>query len=54
MVSMLWMRVGLGRFREASMTAEAGLKLDPFNLALKLASEQATQGILKDLLEGKL
>lgn len=36
------------------MTAEAGLKLDPFDLALKQASEQATQGILKDLLEGEL
>lgn len=34
------------------MIAEEGLKLDPFDLALKQASEVATKGILKDLLEG--
>ena len=34
------------------MVAEEGLKLDPFDLTLKQASEKATQGMLKDLLEG--
>ncbi len=45
---------GLERFREASNIAEQGLKLDPFNLDLKKVSEEATQGILKDLLTGDL
>ncbi len=45
---------GLQRYREASQIAEQGLKLDPFNLDLKQASEEATQGILKDLLSGQL
>lgn len=36
------------------MVAEEGLKLEPFDLSLKQASEQATQGILKDLLQGQL
>lgn len=45
---------GLERYREASLIAEQGLKLDPFNLDLKQASEEATQGILKDLLSGQL
>ncbi len=45
---------GLERYREASQIAEQGLKLDPFNLDLKQASEEATQGILKDLLSGQL
>lgn len=44
---------GLERYREAGHVAEQGLKLDPFNLDLKQASEQATQGILRDLLTGK-
>ena len=48
------MLAGLERYREASQTAEQGLKLDSFNLDLKQASEEATQGILKDLLSGKL
>lgn len=48
------MLAGLQRYREASQIAEQGLKLDPFNLDLKQASEEATQGILKDLLSGQL
>lgn len=43
---------GLERYREASQIADQGLKLDPFNLELKGAAEEATQGILKDLLTG--
>lgn len=48
------MLAGLERYREASQIAEQGLKIDPFNLDLKQASEEATQGILKDLLSGQL
>ncbi|KAL3131069.1 hypothetical protein ABBQ38_000384 [Trebouxia sp. C0009 RCD-2024] len=43
---------GLQRYREASLVAAQGLKLDPFNLELKKASEEATRGMLKDLLSG--
>ena len=43
---------GLQRYREASLVAAEGLKLDPFNLELKKMSEEATQGTLRDLLTG--
>ena len=43
---------GLKRYREASLACNEGLKLDPFNVELKKASEEATQGTLKDLLTG--
>ena len=43
---------GLQRYREASLVAAEGLKLDPFNLDLKKMSEEATRGTLKDLLTG--
>lgn len=43
---------GLQRYREASLVAAEGLKLDPFHLELKKMSEEATQGTLKDLLTG--
>lgn len=43
---------GLQRYREASLVAAQALKLDPFNLELKKAAEEATRGILKDLLSG--
>ena len=45
---------GLERYREASHIAEQGLRLDPFNLELKQASEEASRGILKDLMSGQL
>ena len=44
---------GLQRYREAALAADQGLKLDPFNLELRKASEEVTQGTLKDLLTGE-
>ena len=44
---------GLQRYREASQVAEQGLKMDPFNVGLKSSSEEATQGVLRDLLSGE-
>ena len=43
---------GLNRFREASLVLEEGLKIDPFNAALKSALDEANQGILGDILAG--
>ena len=43
---------GLQRYREASLVAAEGLKLDPFNLELKKLSEEATWGTLDDLRAG--
>lgn len=43
---------GLQRYREASLVAAEGLRLNPFNLELKRMSEEATRGTLKDLLTG--
>ena len=43
---------GLRRYREASLVAAQGLKLDPFNSELKKAAEEASRGMLKDLLSG--
>ena len=43
---------GLHRYREASLVAAEGLKLDPFNLELKTMSEEATRGTLRGLLTG--
>ena len=44
--------IGLGRFREASLVLEEGLKIDPFNVDLKAALDDATQGVLADILAG--
>ncbi|KAK9815442.1 hypothetical protein WJX72_003717 [[Myrmecia] bisecta] len=45
--------IGLGRHREAATVLDEGLTLDPFNFDMKLALEEATRGIFKDLLDGK-
>jgi len=45
--------LGLGRHREAVATIERGLQLDPLNIDLKLALEEANQRVLQDLAEGK-
>ncbi|GMH43344.1 hypothetical protein BSKO_11266 [Bryopsis sp. KO-2023] len=45
--------LGLKRHREASLVFQEGLKVDPFNLDIKQGLDQATNGMLKDLLEGK-
>jgi hypothetical protein len=42
----------MGRFREAHLVLEEGLHVDPLNDSLKTRLEKATQGLLKDLLEG--
>ena len=39
--------LGLGCTREAAASLDAGLKLDPFNLDLKQALQQANQAMLK-------
>ncbi len=43
---------GLGRHREAALALEEGLRMDPFDWPLKQALEAATQGIVRDLVEG--
>ena len=43
---------GMGRHREAALVLEEGSKMDPLNAQMRLQLEAATQGILKDLLEG--
>lgn len=50
----MWLEpcAGLGRHREAALALEEGLRLDPFDWPLKQALEAATQGILRDLVEG--
>ncbi|BDA48465.1 Protein arginine N-methyltransferase 7 [Coccomyxa sp. Obi] len=45
--------MGMGRHREASLVLEEASKMDPLNCQIRLHLEAATQGILKDLLEGK-
>ena len=44
--------VGLGRHREAVLTYEEGLKVDPFNWDLKRGLQEASDGVVKDLLSG--
>ena len=51
-VNVLGACTGLGRHREAALALEEGLRLDPFDWPLKQALEAATQGILRDLVEG--
>ncbi len=43
---------GMGRFREAVLVLEEGLKMDPFSAALKRHLDAATRGILAELLAG--
>ena len=54
--TLMWLEpcAGLGRHREAALALEEGLRLDPFDWPLKQALEAATQGILRDLVEGFL
>ena len=42
----------MGRFREAAVVLEEGLKIDPFSAALKCHLDAATRGNLADLLAG--
>ncbi|KAK3261796.1 hypothetical protein CYMTET_29312, partial [Cymbomonas tetramitiformis] len=44
---------GLRRWRDAKAAFEEGLSYDPFQEDLKRGLQEATQGILKDLIEGK-
>ena len=44
---------GMGQYRAASLVLEEGCKLDPLDGPMRLQLEAATQGILRDLLEGK-
>ncbi|KAK9836334.1 hypothetical protein WJX81_006453 [Elliptochloris bilobata] len=44
---------GMGRHREAALALEEGLRLDAFDWPLKQALEAATQGIVRDLVEGR-
>jgi hypothetical protein len=46
--------LGLQRYREAATAFESGLKLDPLNPGLKLGLQEANQGVLKDLVKGKI
>ena len=43
---------GLKRFREAALVLEEGLRVDPFDKAIKHHLETASNGIMRDLLEG--
>lgn len=45
---------GMQRHREAAHILEEGLKMDPFNSALKAQLDLATQKNVSDLLEGIL
>jgi hypothetical protein len=45
--------IGLRRWRDAKGAFEAGLQYDPFSEDLKRGLEESTQGILKDLIEGR-
>jgi protein arginine N-methyltransferase 7 len=46
-------QLGMGLSRVAAATFDAGLKLDPFNIELKLALQKANEAVLRDLAEGK-
>ena len=43
---------GLKRFREAALVLEEGLRMDPFDKTIKHHLEAASNGIMRDLLEG--
>eukprot|EP00887_Chlorella_sp_A99_P001822 scaffold19.g1822.t1 len=45
--------LGMGRHREAVSVFEEGLKYDPFNPDHKLGLQEANEGVLRDLVEGK-
>ena len=45
--------MGLRRWRDAKGAFETGLQYDPFNEDLKRGLEESTQGVLKDLIEGR-
>lgn len=45
--------IGLGRHREASLTFEKGLELDPWNIDLRKGLESASKKIVEDLMHGK-
>jgi type III protein arginine methyltransferase len=45
--------LGLDRSREAAAAFEEGLKLDPFNVDLKVGLQEANQRVLSDLVEGR-
>ena len=44
----------MGQFRAASLVLEDGCKMDPLHGQMRLHLESATQGVLRDLLEGML
>ena len=43
---------GQGRHREATLVLEKGSEFDPLNGQMRLQLEVATQGVLRDLVEG--
>jgi hypothetical protein len=45
--------IGLRRWRDAKSAFETGLQYDPFSEDLKRGLEESTQGVLKDLIEGR-
>ena len=45
--------MGLGRHREAVLAFEEGLQADPFCWELKQGLQEASDGVMKDLLTGK-
>lgn len=45
--------MGLGRYREAVLAFEEGLQADPFCWELKKGLQEASDGVMKDLLSGK-
>lgn len=45
--------LGLGRHREAVGVFEEGVRMDPLNPHLKQGLQQANQGLLQDLVQGK-
>lgn len=48
----LWHYAGMGQHRAATLVLEEGCRLDPLNGQVRLQLESATQGVLRDLLEG--
>ena len=44
----------MGQYRAASLVLEDGCKMDPLHGQMRLHLESATQGVLRDLLEGML
>ncbi|KAK9825810.1 hypothetical protein WJX74_009582 [Apatococcus lobatus] len=45
--------IGLTRYREATLTLDEGLRLDPLNSSMQQLHAEASRGVLGDLLEGK-